>query len=1089
MTVRTRFAPSPTGYLHIGGVRTALFNWLFARHHGGQYILRIDDTDQQRNLEQALQPILDGFRWLGLDWDEGPDVGGPYAPYFQSARHARYQEAVERLVERGFAYRDYATTEEIQAERAAAQREKRRFIYSRRWMAKTDDQAAQFAAEGRQVFVRLKMLREGVCEFVDLVRGRVEFEWALEQDHVVQRADGSCLYHLASTIDDHDFRITHVIRAVEHLSNTPRQIFIAQALGYSLPHYAHLPYVAAPGSAKKLSKRKLGKYLKHPDFKKVYDHGALIMAALGDAVSSETFSPLVVDFYREVGYRAEALLNYLLLLGWSLDDKTETFERGEMIKHFTLERVNKSAASFDPQKLMVFQERHMQKVPAPEKVAAAVPFLQRAGSLPDAPQPADLDRLAQVVEAAGDRIKVAGDILNYPEFFQGDEVFSYDDKAFDKRILAEGAAERLGRFRIQLEAVDPFDAATLDGMMHRFIESEAIKVGQIIHAVRVAVTGKAIGFGLFDGLAILGREACLARIDRALARTRTSMTDSDTSEVGLNFIRQVVVDDKRVGKHGGRVQTRFPPEPNGYLHIGHAKAICLNFGVAQEHDGLCNLRMDDTNPETENEEYVRAIEEDVRWLGFDWGDRFYYASDYFDRLYECAVQLIKDGHAYVDDLQGDEVSQYRGRWDEPGRDSPYRNRSADDNLDLFERMRAGELTDGSRTLRAKIDMAASNMNMRDPTIYRIRRAPHYRQGDRWCVYPMYDFTHPLSDAHEGVTHSLCTLEFEDHRPLYDWFIERLGFEDPPQQIEFARLNVTHTVLSKRKLLELVEGGHVQGWDDPRMPTLIGMRRRGYTPAAIRTFCDRIGVAKANSVVQIAQLEDAVRQDLNRRAPRVMAVLNPLRVVVENYPDGQVEELEAVNNPEDDAAGTRPVPFSKVLYVERSDFREDPPKKYFRLAPGREVRLRYAYFITCVDVVKNPETGEVTEIRCTYDPETRGGYAPDGRKVRGTIHWVSADHALETEVRVYDHLFTKENPEDVAEGEGLADYLNPSSLTVLSGCRVEPSVAGVPAGSRYQFERQGYFCVDPDSSDEKLVFNRTVSLRDTWAKIEKKETGG
>jgi glutaminyl-tRNA synthetase len=466
--------------------------------------------------------------------------------------------------------------------------------------------------------------------------------------------------------------------------------------------------------------------------------------------------------------------------------------------------------------------------------------------------------------------------------------------------------------------------------------------------------------------------------------------------------------------------------------------------------------MDDTNPETENEEYVRAIEEDVRWLGFDWGDRFYYASDYFDRLYECAAQLIKDGHAYVDDLQGDEVSEYRGRWDEPGRDSPYRSRSVDDNLDLFERMRAGEFADGSRTLRAN---------------------------------PLYDFTHPLSDAYEGVTHSLCTLEFEDHRPLYDWFLERLGFEDPPQQIEFARLNVTHTVLSKRKLLELVEAGHVQGWDDPRMPTLIGMRRRGYTPAAIRDFCDRIGVAKANSVVQIAQLEDAVRQDLNRRAPRVMAVLNPLRVVIENYPDGQVEELEAVNNPEDEAAGTRPVSFSKVLYVERSDFREDPPKKYFRLAPGREVRLRYAYFITCVDMVKDPETGEVTEIRCTYDPETRGGYAPDGRKVRGTIHWVSVAHALEAEVRVYDHLFTKENPEDVAEGARLADGLNPSSLTILSGCRVEPSVAGVPAGTRYQFERQGYYCVDPDSSDEKLVFNRTVSLRDTWAKIEKKQTGG
>ena len=518
MTVRTRFAPSPTGHLHIGGVRTALFNWLFARHHGGQYILRIDDTDQQRNLEQALQPILDGFRWLGLDWDEGPDVGGPYAPYFQSARHARYREAVEQLVERGVAYRDYATTEEIQAERATAQREKRRFIYSRRWMAETDDQAAEFVAEGRQAIVRLKMPREGVCALVDLVRGRVEFEWALEQDHVVQRADGSCLYHLASTIDDHDFRITHVIRAVEHLSNTPRQMFIAQALGYSLPHYAHLPYVAAPGSAQKLSKRKLGTYLKHPDFKTVYDHGVSIMAALGEVASGETFSPMVVDFYRKIGYRAEALLNYLLLLGWSLDDQTETFEREEMIKHFTLERVNKSAASFDPQKLMAFQERHMQKVPTPDKVAATAPFLQRAGIVPDALRPADLDRLTHVVEAAGDRIKVAGDILNYTELFQGDEVFSYDDKAFDKRIRAAAAAELLGRFRIQLEAVDPFDAATLDGMMHRFIEAEAITVGQIIHAVRVAVTGKAIGFGLFDVLAILGREASLARIDRALAR-------------------------------------------------------------------------------------------------------------------------------------------------------------------------------------------------------------------------------------------------------------------------------------------------------------------------------------------------------------------------------------------------------------------------------------------------------------------------------------------------------------------------------------------------------------------------------------------
>ena len=563
--------------------------------------------------------------------------------------------------------------------------------------------------------------------------------------------------------------------------------------------------------------------------------------------------------------------------------------------------------------------------------------------------------------------------------------------------------------------------------------------------------------------------------------------DNNTSETGLDFIRQLVANDRRSGSHGGRVHTRFPPEPNGYLHIGHAKAICLNFGIAEEHDGLCNLRMDDTNPETEHAEFVQAIERDVRWLGFDWGERFVYASDYYERLYDCAVQLIKDGYAYVDDLQGEEVSKYRGRWNELGRNSPHRERSIDESLDLFTRMRAGEFGDGTRTLRAKIDMASTNMNMRDPTIYRIRRAPHYRQHDRWCIYPMYDFTHPLSDAFEGITHSLCTLEFEDHRPLYDWFLKRLGFDNPPRQTEFARLNLAHTVLSKRKLVELVDNGLVTGWDDPRMPTLCGMRRRGYTPSAIREFCNRIGIAKANSVVQIALLEDTVRQDLNHTAPRVMAVVDPLRVVIENYPEGQCEELEAVNNPEDAAAGSRKVPFSKVLYIERSDFREDPPRKYFRLALGREVRLRYAYFITCVDVVKDPDTGEVTEVRCTYDPETRGGYAPDGRKVRGTIHWVSGDRALKMEVRLYNHLFTKENPEDVEAGKTYADFLNPASFSTLTNCRIEPSVAGATSGSTYQFERLGYFCVDPDSSqNETLVFNRTVSLRDTWSKIEKKQ---
>ena len=560
---------------------------------------------------------------------------------------------------------------------------------------------------------------------------------------------------------------------------------------------------------------------------------------------------------------------------------------------------------------------------------------------------------------------------------------------------------------------------------------------------------------------------------------------NDIKARATDFIRQIVADDMTAGRRGGRLHTRFPPEPNGYLHIGHAKAICLNFGIAQGYGGSCNLRMDDTNPETEDEEFVGAAKEDVRWLGFDWDKRLYYASDYFTRLYDCAVQLIKDGKAYVDDLRGDEVGHYRGQWNEPGRNSPYRDRSIEENLDLFERMRRGECEDGSRTLRAKIDMAAANMNLRDPTIYRIRRSPHYRQGDKWCIYPTYDFTHPLSDAFEGITHSLCTLEFENHRPLYDWYLAQLDFQDPPRQIEFARLNLTYTVLSKRRLRELVEDGSVNGWGDPRMPTLSGMRRRGYTPTAIRNFCDRIGISKSNSVVQFAQLEDAVREDLNQHSPRVMAVLDPIKIVIENYPEGQVEEMDAVNNPEDPSIGTRKVPFSRVLFIERNDFREDPPRKYFRLALGREVRLRYAYFITCVDVVKDPETGDVIELRCTYDPETRGGYAPDGRKVRGTIHWVSAAQALEAEVRLYTSLFSEEFPQDTKDEEAYKAAINDNSLEILTGCRVEPSVSGSAATTRVQFERQGYFCVDPDSSDTKLVFNRTVTLRDSWAKIEKK----
>jgi glutaminyl-tRNA synthetase len=547
----------------------------------------------------------------------------------------------------------------------------------------------------------------------------------------------------------------------------------------------------------------------------------------------------------------------------------------------------------------------------------------------------------------------------------------------------------------------------------------------------------------------------------------------------LDFIREIITEDVKAGKHAGRVATRFPPEPNGYLHIGHAKSICLNFGVAGEFGGTCNLRFDDTNPTKEDVEYVDSIKEDVRWLGFDWDDRLYYASDYFETLYGYAVHLIKEGKAYVDSLSADEIRAYRGTLTVSGRESPYRTRSIDENLDLFARMRAGEFADGAHVLRAKIDMASPNLNMRDPVLYRIRRAHHHRTGDVWCIYPMYDFAHPPSDAIEHITHSLCTLEFEDHRPLYDWLIENLPVPAKPRQIEFARLNLTYTVMSKRKLLELVDEGHVTGWDDPRMPTIVGMRRRGYSPEAIRTFCDRIGVAKRENVVDVALLEHAVREDLNRRCPRVMGVLNPLKVVIENYPEGQTEDFEIGNNPEDPAAGTRRVPFSRVLFIERDDFMEDPPKKFFRLAPGREVRLRGAYFVRCASVVKDAN-GAVVELRCTYDPATRGGDAPDGRKVKSTLHWASAAHALDVEVRLYDRLFKSENPG--AGGDFRAD-LNPDSLEVLRHCKVEPSVAGAAPGTRYQFERLGYFCVDRDSTPAQHVFNRTVTLKDTWAKIQ------
>jgi len=569
----------------------------------------------------------------------------------------------------------------------------------------------------------------------------------------------------------------------------------------------------------------------------------------------------------------------------------------------------------------------------------------------------------------------------------------------------------------------------------------------------------------------------------SMASHKNNQADTqDQSPERLDFIRQIVADDLKGGKWGGRVATRFPPEPNGYLHIGHAKSICLNFGVAKEFGGTCNLRFDDTNPEKEEQEYVNSIIEDVRWLGWDWDDRLYFASDYFEQMYQYAVQLMKAGKAYVCDLSADEVTQYRGTLTAPGKDSPYRNRSIEENLDLFERMKAGEFPDGACTLRAKIDMSHPNLNMRDPVMYRILHATHHRTGDKWCIYPTYDWAHGFEDSIERITHSICTLEFENHRPLYDWFLDAVGAYHP-QQIEFARLNLSYTVMSKRKLLQLVQQGRVRGWDDPRLPTICGLRRRGYSPESIRNFCQVIGVNKFNSTIDIALLEHCVREDLNKTSPRVMAVLRPLKVIIDNYPEGSAEEMEAINNPEDPAAGTRKVPFSRDLYIERDDFMENPPKKFYRLAPGREVRLRYAYFVRCVDVVKNA-SGEIVELHCTYDPATRGGDAPDGRKVKSTLHWVCARCALNADVRLYENLFTKEYPDDAPQSQDFTANLNPNSLIVLTDCKVEPSLKNAKPLQRYQFERLGYFCVDPDSADGKLIFNRTVTLKDEWARIAK-----
>src|SRR5450759_2338457 len=876
---RVRFAPSPTGSLHVGGARTALYNWLFARRHGGSFILRIEDTDVERSRRELTDQILHALRWLGLDWDEGP--------FFQSERISLYREAADRLLTEGKAYRAFETPEELDAMKSAAEAIGSAFRYDGSARAIPREESDRRAASGEKFVLRLRMPAEPLV-VNDVVQGRTEFPAGALDDFVLVRSDGHPLYHFTVCVDDVAMGITHVIRGVDHLPNEPKNVALFRALGAPAPVFAHLGMILG-ADGKKLSKR----------------HGAA-----------------GVEEFEAQGVLPEALDNFLALLGWSPGDDRERMSLAEMVALFSLERLGPSPSRFDHEKLAWMNGQYLQEIPAERLVALLKPF-----GVPDCDADV-LDRAVRACGARGSRPR--------PHRREGHQTRGARPAgpARPHRSPRVAAALRDDRGAGQRD-----DAAPPPGFRGR---------------------DRRPGQGA-------GRERSRGTLERLM--TEASAPAAETP--GKDFIREILDEDRRTGRHAGRVATRFPPEPNGYLHIGHAKSICLNFGVAIEYGGTCNLRFDDTNPLKEDTEYVDSIQEDVHWLGFDWGNRRFFASDYFAKLYEFGEALIRSGKAFVCDLSAEEVRAYRGTLTEPGRDSPWRDRSPAENLDLFQRMRAGEFPDGSRTLRAKIDMASPNINLRDPALFRIRKTAHHRTGDAWCIYPMYDYAHALSDWIERITHSLCTLEFEDHRPLYDWCLEALDLPERPRQIEFARLNLTYTLLSKRKLLHLVTGGHVKGWNDPRMPTLAGFRRRGFTPEALRDFCNRIGLAKRDSVVEVELLEHCLREDLNRRAPRVMAVLDPVRVVLTNYLEGQVEELDAVNKPEDASAGTRKVPFSRELFIDRDDFREVPPPKYHRLSPGQDVRLRWGYIIRCEEVVKDPATGAIVELRCTYDPTTRG----------------------------------------------------------------------------------------------------------------------
>ncbi|MCP4755387.1 MAG: glutamine--tRNA ligase/YqeY domain fusion protein [Proteobacteria bacterium] len=1043
---RVRFAPSPTGYLHVGGFRTALSNYLFSANSGGKLILRIEDTDQSRKVEDSQENLLKSLDWTGIQFDEGPHVGGDYGPYIQSERLELYEKHARQLIDQKDAYYCFCTEKDLKKMRDDQLAQNKDTSYNGRCRNLDPAEVEDKLERNTPHVVRMKIVHsKGDYVVNDLIRGEVQFGPSQIDDQIILKSDGFPTYHLAVVVDDHLMKISHVIRGEEWLPSTPKHIQLYEYFGWEAPIYVHLPLILNPDRSK-LSKRQ------------------------GD---------VAVEDYRTKGFLPECLTNFVSLLGWHTQDDQEIFSLKELIDNFSLDRVGKAGAVFDIDKLRWMNQQYIKQKSLDELFELLQPYL------PDYAKNTDDAKMKKIIHVVRDSLVTLPDIADRLGLFfeQNPEL---EDESLVAQVKSDEAQEVYKCFTKHVEAVDRLSAENFGQIMKTVQKETGIKGKKLWVPMRIAVTLVEQGPDLTAVVDIFGKEKCLQMVGNVLDGGASAEANSGDNPKALHFIRSIIAEDIKNNKNDGRVVTRFPPEPSGYLHIGHAFAICLDFGMAGENDkGKCYLRFDDTNPTKESEEYMESIKSSIRWLGFDWEDRLTHASDYFDQLYEFALQLVKKGKAYVCSLSADEIRKYRGTLTEPGQASPYRNRTVEENLDLFQRMKAGEFEEGEHVLRAKIDMRSPNIIMRDPVLYRILKVPHHRTGDKWCIYPLYDFTHCLSDSLEGITHSLCSLEFENNRPLYDWVLDELERECHPQQIEFSRLNLNYTVTSKRKLNELVQGNYVNGWDDPRMPTLDGMRRRGYTSETVIDFCERVGVTKKEKSNEMSLLETCIREDLDKRVKRVMGVLRPLRLVIDNYPEDQTEELEAPYHPNNPEMGTRKMPFSRVLYIEQDDFREDPPKKFFRLGPGREVRLRYAYFVKCTEVVKDEKTGEIIELRCTYDPDTKSGTGTSTRKVKGTIHWVSAEHAIKAETRLYDRLFTRARPTDDKNGTDFKDHLNPNSIEILPDSRLEPALANAAPESKYQFERQGYFCVDSqDSSPEKLVFNRTVTLRDSWAKIEK-----